>query len=205
MSQEAFATVAGFATADPTLRLTQGGAEVTHLRVACTPRRIDRGTGEWKDGDTSYFSVTCWRKLAVAVKASIRKGDPVLVRGRLRTRTWQKEERTVTEIEIDADAMGHDLTLGWSVFQRDRRAIPNIADQVAAGEAARQFNPEETHAATNPDDPDEGDPGAVSADADPRAPITPMEVSDETDILTDQAMAELDGELDEAAGYSVPA
>lgn len=212
MSQEAFATIAGYATADPTLRMTKTGAAVVHVRVACTPRRLDRGTGEWKDSETTYFSVTCWRKLAIAVKASIRKGDPVLVRGRFRTRTWANDSRTVTDIEIEADAMGHDLTLGWAVFQRDRRVMPGLSADLGNGESARQLpsdeqdgtrlDEEEDYAGTSPDDPDDGDPGALAAESDPRTPIAPTESSD---FLTEQAMAELSEELDEATGVSVPA
>lgn len=215
MSQEAFATVAGYATADPTLRMTKGGAAVAHIRVACTPRRLDRGTGEWTDSETSYFSVTCWRKLAIAVKASIHKGDPVLVRGRFRTRTWESDTRSVTDIEIEADAMGHDLTLGWAMFQRDRRAMPDIGADLGRGEAARQLagadhdgGQEAGQDGMRPDEeddydgPDDGDPGAVVAQAGPRTPITPSEGSD---LLTEEAMAELSEELDEAAAVSVPA
>jgi single-strand DNA-binding protein len=139
MSQEAFATVAGYATADPIFRLTKGGVELAHVRVACTPRRLNHGSGEWEDGDTSYFSVTCWRKLATAVRASIRKGDPVLVRGRMRTRSWKSDDRTVSEVEIDADAMGHDLTRGWATFNRGMR--PPV-EQAGAGEEARQASGE---------------------------------------------------------------
>ncbi|MGD0557358.1 MAG: single-stranded DNA-binding protein [Streptosporangiaceae bacterium] len=210
MTQEAFATVAGYATADPMFRTTKDGAEVAHIRVACTPRRVDRN-GAWQDGQTSYFSVTCWRKLAVAVKASIRKGDPVLVRGRMRTRTWQTEERTVSEVEIDADAMGHDLTRGWASFHREPRVPRDTEAGVNEGELKRQSlgdetGPEEAYAASNPEDPDEGDSGAVAADADPRqpfAPTTTATAADGSDILTEEAIAEL--EEDEMTGIPVPA
>jgi single-strand DNA-binding protein len=211
MSQEAFATVAGYATADPMFRVTKSGAEVAHIRVACTPRRVDRD-GEWQDGQTSYFSVTCWRKLAVAVKASVRKGDPVLVRGRMRTRTWQTEERAVSEVEIDADAMGHDLTRGWASFHREPRAPADVDAGLRSGELARQpqgdgTDPEEAYAASNPEDPDEGDSASVPADADPRRPLAPATAADGGDILTEQAMAGLDEseDLDELDEVPVPA
>lgn len=223
MTQEAFATVAGYATADPMFRTTKSGSEVAHIRVACTPRRVDRD-GVWQDGQTSYFSVTCWRKLAVAVKASIRKGDPVLVRGRMRTRTWQNEGRTVSEVEIDADAMGHDLTRGWASFHREPRAPKDTEAGLKDGELNRQSldgeggeggeggetDPEEAYAASNPEDPDEGDSGAVAADADPRQPLAPTTTAtttateaDGSDILTEQAIAGL--EEDEMTGIPVPA
>jgi single-strand DNA-binding protein len=199
MSQEAFATVAGYATADPVFRMTKSGSEVAHVRVACTPRRKDK-SGDWQDGDTSYFSVTCWRKLAVAVRASIRKGDPVLVRGRMRTRTWKTEDRMVSEVEIDADAMGHDLTRGWATFNRGSR--PPV-DPVGPGEEARG----EDYAAANPDDPDDGDYGQVLADSGPREPLAPTGAEDAVGILAESALADLteaEAEAD-ADEFAVPA
>lgn len=212
MSQEAFATVAGYATADPIFRLTKGGVELAHVRIACTPRRINRDSGAWEDSDTSYFSVTCWRKLATAVRASIRKGDPVLVRGRMRTRTWKSDDRTVSEVEIDADAMGHDLTRGWATFNRGTR--PQV-EQPGAGEEARQAPGEAGDRAgvdggdgggvdgeadghdqraeegyEDPDDPDTGGSGAGTGDDGPWEPITPA-TEGADDILTESAMADL--------------
>jgi single-strand DNA-binding protein len=179
MSQEAFATIAGYATADPMLRMTKGGFEVAHVRVACTPRRINHGSGQWEDADTSYFTVTCWRKLATAVRASIRKGDPVLVRGRMRTRQWKTDERTVTEVEIDADAIGHDLTRGWATFNRGSRPPGGPADN---GEEARQGQghgegPGEGQD-TGEGDGEDGSGSAVPADADPWDPIAPVAARD---------------------------
>jgi single-strand DNA-binding protein len=213
MSQEAFATVAGYVTADPKLHTTtRTGTPVTHVRLACTPRRVDRDTGEWKNMQTSYFNVTCWRKLAVAVAASIHKGDPVIVRGRFRTRTWSDAERVRTEIEIEADAMGHDLTAGWSHFLRERPQSPGAADE-SGGESVRQMaaaadaddldrSTEEGYAERSSDGPDDDAPGEPAAGGGPRAPIAPAEGSSsgesESDIFTERPMVELDQELDEA-------
>jgi single-strand DNA-binding protein len=191
MSQEAFATVAGYATADPMLRMTKSGAEVAHVRVACTPRRIDRESGEWQDGQTSYYSVTCWRKLAAAVHASIRKGDPVLVRGRMHTRTWETEGRTVSEVEIVADAMGHDLTRGWARFHRESRPPADIDKELRSGELARHAFDDDRrgeHADSDTEDPGDGYSGSVANDSGPQAPIAPAAGGN---ILTEQAMVEL--------------
>lgn len=193
MSQEAFATIAGYATADPTFRMTKGGTELAHVRVACTPRRVNRGSGEWEDGDTSYFSITCWRKLAIAVRASIRKGDPVLVRGRMRTRTWKTEDKTVSEIEIDADAMGHDLTRGWATFNRGSRPQVDAAD---SGEEARQAfdeggNDGENEGEGEEDDRDNGGSGSVASGVGPWDPIAPAATEGAEDILAESARADL--------------
>jgi single-strand DNA-binding protein len=213
MSQEAFATVVGYVTADPQLRsTTRTQTPVAHVRLACTPRRVDRDTGEWKDAATSYFNVTCWRRLAVAVAASVRKGDPVIVRGRFRTRTWGDQDRVRTEVEIEADSMGHDLTAGWSHFLRERPPVPGAAaNQPDDGESLRQMaeatdaddiaqatgDEHEVRACDGPDD----DASGSAAAGGPHTPITPSEGSGESDIFTEQPMVELDQELDEAAAY----
>jgi single-strand DNA-binding protein len=52
----------------------------------------------------------------------VRKGDPVIVIGRLRTQVWVKDavqqERTV----LEALTIGHDLSRGTSAFNRSERA-----------------------------------------------------------------------------------
>ena len=56
------------------------------VRVGVTPR-LKKG-GEWVDGETTWYTVTAWRTLADHLRDSVRKGDPVIVHGRLRTETW---------------------------------------------------------------------------------------------------------------------
>ncbi len=113
---------------------------VTKIRVGSTPRWLDRGTGEWRDGETSYYNVRCWRKLAENVTGSLRKGDMILVRGKFRTRTWVDEQQhTRVELEVEADSVGHDMSFGWSHFNRGvHMPPPGAAAGQANGEAARQ-------------------------------------------------------------------
>ena len=94
---------------------------VANLRVGSTPR-IRKRSGEWVDGQTSWFSVTCWRGLADNVRDSIRKGDPVFVHGRLRTDVWEREDgQTSVTYVVEATTVGHDLTRGTASFLRSTR------------------------------------------------------------------------------------
>ena len=68
----------GDLTADPELRHTPNGTLVTNLRVASNPRRYDRSSGQWVDGETSYFDVEVWYGSAENVTSSLRKGDRVV-------------------------------------------------------------------------------------------------------------------------------
>lgn len=89
------------------------------FRLACTPRI--RRAGDWSDGETTWLTVTCFRSLAEHAASSVRRGDPVIVVGRLRTQVWvkdgQQQERTV----LEALTIGHDLTRGTSAFHRNER------------------------------------------------------------------------------------
>ncbi|MCW2607222.1 MAG: single-strand binding protein [Frankiales bacterium] len=108
---EPLVTVIGNVAAVPVLRELDSGVRVTGFRLANTPREVDKSTGEWRDGVTTWFGVTCWRGLAEHVAQSLKTGDRVVVTGRMRTRTWRTtdgEERS--GLEIDAATVGFDLS-----------------------------------------------------------------------------------------------
>ena len=73
---------------------TRANGTVAKFRLACTPRV--RTKGEWGDGNTTWIEVSCFRALAEHVASSIRKGDPVVVIGRLRTNAWEKDGQSAT-------------------------------------------------------------------------------------------------------------
>jgi single-strand DNA-binding protein len=114
---EAFVTFQGWVGNDVVHRETPQG-NVANFRVGVTPR-IRKRTGEWVDGQTSWFSVSCWRQLADNVRDSVRKGDPVLVHGRLRTDVWERTDgQSSTTYVVEAMHVGHDLARGTTAFSR---------------------------------------------------------------------------------------
>ena len=114
---DAMVTFQGWVGNEVVHRETPQG-NVANFRVGVTPR-IRKRTGEWVDGQTSWFSVSCWRQLADNVRDSVRKGDPVLVHGRLRTDVWERTDgqSSVTHV-VEAVHVGHDLTRGTARFTR---------------------------------------------------------------------------------------
>lgn len=109
--------IIGNLTADPELRFTQSGTAVATLRVASQDRKRDGD--KWVDGDTTYMTVTVWRKAAENAAESLTKGSRVVVIGRIRQReyeTREKEKRTV--LEVEADEIGLSLFYDPATSQR---------------------------------------------------------------------------------------
>lgn len=132
MRMETYVTVQGNLTADPVARTTANGAAVVNIRVASNSRRFDREAGEWRDGEPTYIGATCWRTLAVNVCATLRKGDSVVVFGKLQQRSYEaKEGGQRTVLEIDAISVGPDLNRWPADLRRPGRS----SDAAAAPEA----------------------------------------------------------------------
>lgn len=110
---DVFITVVGNAVADPQLSATRSGIPFTTFRIASTSRRYDREMGAWTKIDTMFLDVRCWRGLALNAAATLVKGSPVVVQGRLSVRTVVSQgpdgERRRTFTDLDANAIGLDL------------------------------------------------------------------------------------------------
>ena len=114
-----------------------GDSRVATFRVACTPRRYQKKTEEWVDGDTQWYTVNAWRGLAETCEQSLHRGDPVFVHGRLNAQVWTNSAGIeVTTFEVDALVVGHDLGRGTSVFTRTPRQADGQEGQTEAEPAA---------------------------------------------------------------------
>lgn len=124
-------------------RLDESQQLVTNFKVASTSRRYDRQQERWVDGDTLRLRVTCWRQLAENVVRSIHVGDPVIVTGRLSSKTWETDDhvKRVT-YELEAASVGHDLSRGRAKFARVRAntATSAIDDELSDTRVAGQLS-----------------------------------------------------------------
>jgi len=96
------AIVAGNVTRDPELRSTPSGKSVTSFGVA-TNRKFKDASGELQDS-VEFHNVVAWGKLAELCSQLLAKGKPVLIEGRLQTRSWEGQDgakRQTTEIVAD--------------------------------------------------------------------------------------------------------
>ncbi|MFT4156548.1 MAG: single-stranded DNA-binding protein [Microbacterium sp.] len=116
-------TIVGKVATDPTAGRTTSGVPVTNFRLASTHRRFDQATSTWVDGETNWFSVAAFRQLAEHARASLRTGDSVIVTGRLKIRNWEANGKHGTSVDIDADAIGHDLRWGTSSYMPRSRLL----------------------------------------------------------------------------------
>jgi single-strand DNA-binding protein len=96
-------TAQGNLVFDPDFQVTASGISRCKLRIACNERKKgDNGT--WTDGETSYFDVVLWRGLAEAAGDAFKKGQAILVVGKVRVSKYEDKngvERTAVEITAD--------------------------------------------------------------------------------------------------------
>ncbi|TCL87656.1 single-strand DNA-binding protein [Curtobacterium sp. PhB142] len=120
-------TVCGIVATEPRHLVTETGIAITSLRLASPSRRWDRASAAWVNGATNWYTVTAFRSLASNVFKSLKKGDRIVVSGRVRIRTWERDGRGGTSVEIDADGIGHDLAWGISNWVRVPRQVNDTA------------------------------------------------------------------------------
>jgi single-strand DNA-binding protein len=125
-------TVTGVVATTPRHVVTAEKLPVTTFRLASTQRRYDRTEGKWVDADTNWYSIAAFRQLASNLVGSIDKGQRVVVTGRLQVKEWTNGEKSGRDVEIVADAIGHDLSWGTATFTRSMTGSAAAADSAAA-------------------------------------------------------------------------
>ena len=149
---ETYVTIRGRLTADPTVRTTRSGAPMTTFRIAHSARRPVQGRpGQWEDTEASFYDVVTFRSLAANIAVSLRRGHPVTVHGKQRTTSWQGDDgATRNGVEIEADAVGHDLTFGTTAFARV--GMGRASESWSPGEGAGPQGEGAVHQGGRPDD-----------------------------------------------------
>ena len=85
---------------DPEVRYSAEGSAICNISIATTSQWKDRTSGEKRE-ETEWHRVVFYNRLAEIAGEYLRKGRPVYVEGRLRTRKWtgqDGQERFTTEI-----------------------------------------------------------------------------------------------------------
>ncbi len=98
---------------DPEVRMSADGAALCNLSIATTYASKDRNTGDRRE-ETEWHRVVMFGRLAEIAGEYLRKGRPVYIEGRLRTRKWQNrdgQDQYTTEIVAEQMQMlgGRDM------------------------------------------------------------------------------------------------
>lgn len=90
----------GNLTRDPELRQIPSGQSVTNFTLALN-RSYKSADGEWQEA-TDYIDVVAWGPLGERVAQYVTKGRPVLVNGRLQSRSWEQDGQKRSKVEVVA-------------------------------------------------------------------------------------------------------
>ena len=91
----------GNLTRDPELRTTPNGQSVCSFSLALN-RSYKGADGNWQEA-TDFVDVVAWGPLGERVNQYVTKGRPVLVSGRLQSRSWEQEGQKRSKVEVVAN------------------------------------------------------------------------------------------------------
>lgn len=116
---------------DPEVRYTPDGAAICNVSIATTSSWKDKTSGERRE-ETEWHRVVFYNRLAEVVGEYMKKGRPMYVEGRLKTRKWQNKEgvdQYTTEVVADQMQMlgGRDGGDGGSMGGGDGDSAPRQA------------------------------------------------------------------------------
>lgn len=124
-------TIKGNVGKDPELRFSNAGKPICNFSVAVTHKRGD-------DEQTSWVDVVCFDQMAENAAESIRKGQRVVVAGRLQVRDYERRDGGQgRSVEVVADEVA--VSLRWATATVEKAARKDVqADYKSAG--TRQYD-----------------------------------------------------------------
>ncbi|HET6482315.1 MAG TPA: single-stranded DNA-binding protein [Actinoplanes sp.] len=112
-------TVIGNLTDNPELRFTPAGVPMARFTVAVNPRVFDKATGEWRDGEASFYNCTAWRQLAENTAQSLSRGIRVIVTGTIAQQRWETDQgEKRSAFAVTAEAVGPDLSYATATVRK---------------------------------------------------------------------------------------
>jgi len=93
----------GNLTRDPELRYIPSGTAVTEVGLAVNDRRKG-ANGEWIE-ETTFVDVTLWSRTAEIASEYLNKGSSVLIEGRLKLDTWEKDGKKNSKLRVVGERM----------------------------------------------------------------------------------------------------
>ena len=125
-------TVQGTVATAPVLTRQEGKKPYCRFRVAASYGQMV--SGSWVNYDTLWFTAKAWGDLAEHLAQSFKRGDPVILCGRLGEDHWMRSGQRVSSMVLHLHCAGHDLTRGEAHYTK----VVIIHDKAdAPGEAQR--------------------------------------------------------------------
>lgn len=137
-------TIHGNVTRAVTKNVYDDGSITAVIRLASTSRYFDPERKDYADRKTEYFTIYARRSLARNVLASVGKGDPLVVTGRLGLAEWVRDGVPGHTMTIQAESIGHDLTFGTASFERAPRRMDAPDTDERTGEVLEPVDDAET-------------------------------------------------------------
>ena len=142
----------GNLTKDPELRYTPQGTPVCHFRIAVSRSYKDRNSNEWKE-EVAFVPCSVWRESAERCGQRLKKGSPVFIEGRLKSRDWTtKEGQKRSDLEVDilkiqflemaGDGGGSSEAVAEDPAGSESSAVP-VGAARASAPSPTQFNDDE--------------------------------------------------------------
>jgi single-strand DNA-binding protein len=133
---------------DPEVRYSPDGAAICNVSIATTSNWKDKNSGERRE-ETEWHRVVFYNRLAEIAGEYLKKGRPVYVEGRLKTRKWQNKEgvdQYTTEVVADQMQMlggrdGGDGGMGGGMGGGESQGAPRASAPARAPQAQRPAAP----------------------------------------------------------------
>lgn len=135
MAGETLITLVGNLTADAELRFTPSGAAVANFTVASTPRSFDKASGEWKDGEALFMRCAVWKQAAENTAETLTRGMRVIVTGRLKQRSFEKDGQKRSVVEMEVDEVGPSLKYATAKVNKVSRGEAGTGSHGSSGSA----------------------------------------------------------------------
>lgn len=126
--------------ADPELRFSPGGVAVGNVRLVASSRKKEGD--EWVDDKTCWIDGVCFKQMAENVAEHLRKGDTVVVTGKIQTESWEtKEGEKRSKIALVIDSIGKNER--WNDGKKAERTTSGAGAPAAEDPWATSAAPDE--------------------------------------------------------------
>jgi single-strand DNA-binding protein len=136
------ATIIGNVVADPEVRTTPSGTTVCSLRVATNRVWTDKSGA--KQQKPEFHNVVLWQRLAEIASQYLKKGNMVMIEGRIETRSWEDQSGTK---KYRTEIIAENMQLGpkgiGNTEDRESRPTQNTSQNAPTPDKANSAGTEE--------------------------------------------------------------